>query len=384
MTPQRHNRDSAIRKDMNQYPIAESYTAVQPGTETGKHCAYNQTRQRFLSADVDAADFSMVSLDARLPGLAPNSGAGLWLIPFRGISPTSVRIPVDLIYLDRNCTVIDTVESFPLSGVSSSRQPSTSVLVLPADALRSTETQPGDQLILCSPNEMKRHLQRLADTQQVEQAAAPLKEAPGRGNAGRVLQWEDRSRLMHLVEMVPAHEELPAEPMPLVAEPQESEIPAPAEAVEAAAPVETIETAQKNVKPQKSWLKRLLSPDPPEPRKAARESLPGLAAHFFTGGAPVAHAVRDISLTGMYVFTTERWYLGTMVRMTLTDRHEPTVERSITLNATVIRWGNDGVGLRFVLHNGKGQRQRQEDGMSAGADSMQVAQFLERLRGAKA
>ena len=38
-------------------------------------------------------------------------------------------------------------------------------------------------------------------------------------------------------------------------------------------------------------------------------------------------------------------------------------ERSITLNATVIRWGNDGVGLKFVLHNGKGRRQAQADGV---------------------
>ncbi len=130
----------------------------------------------------------------------------------------------------------------------------------------------------------------------------------------------------------------------------------------------------------KSWLQRLLFPEPTERRKAPREALPGLAAYFFTGGIPVAHDVRDISLTGIYVFTTERWYPGTVVRMTLTDCPEPTVERSITLNATVVRWGNDGVGLEFALHNGTDRRQGQADGMADGVDRMQVDRFIQRLK----
>jgi hypothetical protein len=93
----------------------------------------------------------------------------------------------------------------------------------------------------------------------------------------------------------------------------------------------------------------------------------------------VGHGVKDISLTGMYVVTSERWYPGTMVRMTLTDRHEPTIERSITLNATVMRWGNDGVGLRFVLQNPK--ESSGYNGTAETADIYLVAQFLDRLRG---
>jgi len=40
---------------------------------------------------------------------------------------------------------------------------------------------------------------------------------------------------------------------------------------------------------------------------------------------------------GSALVATERWYLGTVVRLTLTDRLDPTVDRSITLNATVVR-----------------------------------------------
>jgi hypothetical protein len=105
----------------------------------------------------------------------------------------------------------------------------------------------------------------------------------------------------------------------------------------------------------------------------------GLAAHFFTGGIPEVHHVRDISPTGIYVLTTERWYLGTIVRLTLTDCRKPTIERSLTVNATVVRWGSDGVGLEFVVHNAKDRRQRQADGADD-VDRMQINSFIQRLR----
>jgi hypothetical protein len=181
--------------------------------------------------------------------------------------------------------------------------------------------------------------------------------------------WEDRFKAKDPAVEVPTPNPAPVE-VP-IAEPP-SLLPTVQDPVAA-------EPAEKNIKPAKSWLQRLLSPDPPDARKAARESMSGLSAFFFTGGAPVEHGVRDISPTGMYVLTEERWYPGTVVRMTLTDRMETSVERSITLNASVVRWGNDGVGLRFVLQNSNDRRQV-ADAMSAAADKAQVNQFLQRLK----
>jgi hypothetical protein len=104
----------------------------------------------------------------------------------------------------------------------------------------------------------------------------------------------------------------------------------------------------------------------------------GLAAYFWTGGAPLEHAVRDISPSGIYVLTDERWYPGTVVRMTLTDRREPTAERSITVNASVRRWGNDGVGLQFVMQDdGHGLL---ADGAVQGVDKEQIEQFLQQFK----
>jgi hypothetical protein len=322
------------------------------------------TRERFLGVEIDAGDFTVASLDDQIPKLAPRSGAGLWLLPFRGISATSVHVPLDLVYLDRSCTVIDVVESFPIFRVSASSPPAASVLVLPSHSIESTETQPGDELIVCAPEEMRRRLERLSSSSgaaPAEQDAAPWREEPVRSGAPKLLQWEDRSRLKRPDEDRPSEDRSSVQPLQGTA---------------------LVEPEKKEIKPAKSWWKRLLSPDPPQPRKAARESFSGLTAYFWTGGAPVQHTIQDISPTGLYVVTDERWYPGTVVRMTLTDSKQPTVERSMTVNAVSMRWGNDGVGLQFVFQDGK-DLGRGLDHVVGGITKKQLDQFLQPFRDSK-
>jgi len=465
MIRRRHRFDSAILKVANERVPVETADAVDHHVNPGKYCAYNQTRERFIGSQIDAEDISIANLDTRLPALEQRSGEGLWLVPFRGISATSVRIPVDLVYLDQDCAVLDTVESFPIFSVSASSLAPASVLVLPADTIRTTGTHPGDRLILCAPAEMKQRLQRLASPDvedapvaETEKAAVPTLEESVHGGTGRLLHWEDHSKLKNpgaespaadgaqakILEEEPTQqkiaEELPQqkiadqgtaqEKVPDVAqakileeEPAQQktaeELPqqkiadkgtAQEKVPEVARTSETVhegnrvlevasvelkpsapeppkaaahESEEKSAKPARSWLQRWLNPEPTQPRKAQRESVSGLTAYFFTGGAPVAHAVRDISTSGMYVFTHERWYPGTVVRMTLTDRQQPTAEHSITVNMAVMRFGDDGVGLQFVTRPDPSRRGRQaapRDMLAGAADEFQIAQFLQRFR----
>jgi len=465
MIRRRHRFDSAILKVANERVPVETADAVDHHVNPGKYCAYNQTRERFIGSQIDAEDISIANLDTRLPALEQRSGEGLWLVPFRGISATSVRIPVDLVYLDQDCAVLDTVESFPIFSVSASSLAPASVLVLPADTIRTTGTHPGDRLILCAPAEMKQRLQRLASPDvedapvaETEKAAVPTLEESVHGGTGRLLHWEDHSKLKNpgaespaadgaqakILEEEPTQqkiaEELPQqkiadqgtaqEKVPDVAqakileeEPAQQKIAeelpqqkiadqgtAQEKVPEVARTSETVhegnrvlevasvelkpsapeppkaaahESEEKSAKPARSWLQRWLNPEPTQPRKAQRESVSGLTAYFFTGGAPVAHAVRDISTSGMYVFTHERWYPGTVVRMTLTDRQQPTAEHSITVNMAVMRFGDDGVGLQFVTRPDPSRRGRQaapRDMLAGAADEFQIAQFLQRFR----
>ena len=336
--------------------------------ESRQHCAYNQTKGCFLGLDVVAGDFSGAGLNDWTSVLTPNSGAGLWMVPFRGIPATSVRVPLDLVYLDEDCRVIDEVEFFPSFRVSPSSPPAASVLVLPTHSIYSSQTHPGDQLMLCAVEEMTWRLEQLSSASGVAgalpravQDSSQFRQEPS-WNPGPVLVQSGGPALLQAED--PYTEQRP-----------ESH--------------ETYEKVfiepQKSIRPQRSWLQRWLSPDPPDLRKAPREPAPGLAVYFWTGGVPQAHRIRDISANGLYVVTAERWYPGTQVRMTLTktDGDEEPAERSITVEAKAVRWGNDGVGLQFVLQNAQKLRGEQSSPFG-GVDSKQLNQFLKRFGAAAA
>jgi uncharacterized protein len=345
---------------------------------TGKYCAYNQTRGRFLCANVEVVDFFTTCLDARLLGLTPSSGAGLWIVPIQNISPTNVRVPLDLIYLDDNVGVLDAVESFPLFLSTASIRSATSILALPAQTVGSTGTQPGDQLILCAPEEMKKRLQQMSDTTVKSwyeqspasiQGAALLNDRLNQKAVVNVLSWVDRSNLNPSSDIAPA----PSEIAPTITAPAATTAPPPPD--HAPAP-------RWKATASKSWLQRMLLSEPADPRKAERLALPWLVAYFFTGARPVAQDIRDISATGVFVLTKDRWYPGTVVRMTLTDKRNPTAARSLTINAEVMRAADDGVGFQFVLKDGKDSRHASASGVDRQAQGVyraEVEQFLRRV-----
>ncbi len=95
------------------------------------------------------------------------------------------------------------------------------------------------------------------------------------------------------------------------------------------------------------FLKNLLSQ---EHRRAGRRVIAGLVAYYWDGGQPTAHNVKDISLTGLYMLTQDRWYPGTVLRLTLqeTDQTIAPSDRWIIVHAKVVRQGTDGVGLVFA------------------------------------
>ena len=142
-----------------------------------------------------------------------------------------------------------------------------------------------------------------------------------------------------------------------------------------------------NLSPANSWWQQWLFPHPPDHRCAPRIVVPGLIAHFFTGGVPVVHWIRDISWTGMYVKTAERWYPGTVVVMTLSDSIRPVHGHSITVNTRVVRSGSDGVGVQLLLETDRDLRLGRVpliDGLVNSVNRRQFHQFLECVRTGRA
>jgi hypothetical protein len=256
---------------------------------------------------------------------------------------------LDLIYLDEECRVIEAVESYPTFLASPSRPRAASVLVLPAHSIYSSQTQMGDQLVLCVAEEMEARLEKLSaapEDPETVQGAVLLREQP---------LWSGG----------PGHLELK------VVEGEVGGMKPQAHEMSLIAP------GVKAVRPPKNWLERWWSPDP---RKAPREASPGLAAYYWNGAAPKAYAVRDVSVTGLYLETEERWYPGTLVLMTLrrTNVGEEVAERAISVMSRAVRWGDDGVGLQFVLPEDQNLRKEKKMNLD-GANKKELKRFLQQL-----
>jgi Flp pilus assembly protein TadG len=134
--------------------------------------------------------------------------------------------------------------------------------------------------------------------------------------------------------------------------------------------------------PMKEWFKSRSQ----ERREAERKDVPEVVAHYWDGGAPAAHTIRDLSECGLYVVTEQRWYPGTIVTMTLQrkDSFEGEADRSITVKSKVVRAGEDGVALVFVpeengmKHAANGASNGNGHFVTAGKKA--ISKWLQRLR----
>jgi hypothetical protein len=90
---------------------------------------------------------------------------------------------------------------------------------------------------------------------------------------------------------------------------------------------------------------------PSERKRAERRPLPGLAAYHWEGLVPKLDRVRNISATGVYLQTPDRWEPGEIVTLTLQREGPPHMgfDHCVRLRTKAVRWGDDGVGLIFDL-----------------------------------
>lgn len=133
--------------------------------EKQTYCVYNQTRECFLCLGVIPADTMFSRLKGLIGKLKLKLDEGLWVVPSQGIHTLGVLFPLDLIYLDENQKVIHAIEHFPRFRIAPLRIQAASVLELPTHTIYSSQTQTGDQLIICAVDEIESRLKRGAVAQ---------------------------------------------------------------------------------------------------------------------------------------------------------------------------------------------------------------------------
>jgi len=105
----------------------------------------------------------------------------------------------------------------------------------------------------------------------------------------------------------------------------------------------------------KQWL---LQEKEQLPWRAPRSTKPEILVYYWDGSAPEGRHLRDVSESGAYIYTPERWYIGTIIRIILQGYPTVMLEDGTTaptastcIPARVVRHGPDGVAVEFVFQN---------------------------------
>jgi uncharacterized membrane protein (UPF0127 family) len=85
-------------------------------------------------------------------------------VPSNGVHTLGVLFRLDLIYLNESQEVIEVIEFFPRFRIAPLRIRAASVLELPQHTIYSSQTQKGDRLLICTPEEMEVRLLALTSS----------------------------------------------------------------------------------------------------------------------------------------------------------------------------------------------------------------------------
>lgn len=257
--------------------------------ERQKYCVYNQNSECFLSLGATLADDALGYLGRMFRNRGPRaSDEGQWVLEPKPIHTLRLFSPRDLVILDAQLRVLEVIESWPSLRFVPLREEAASMLTLPVHTIYSSQTQLGHRLIICLPEEMK---ERLRNGSSIS-GSIPEMDAPG----GRV------------------------EPSP----------------------------APGAFGQNRSTFTGLSAPLAGQ--KPGRPEEPRLVAYDAKDSGLKMYSVREVSGTGLFLATQERWPLETEIALTLQrmDGVSDSLLPAITVEMRVDRWGEDGMGFTFV------------------------------------
>lgn len=110
--------------------------------------AFNRTKGAYLATELSVAGTHWT----RFVGLMAlnvhefTTGRGLWITPSHGVHTLAMRFPIDVLYLDKEGVVVHAQRELKPWRVAPVRRQAASVLELPPDTLRATQTAIGDRI----------------------------------------------------------------------------------------------------------------------------------------------------------------------------------------------------------------------------------------------
>lgn len=107
---------------------------------------YNATKGQWVATDVAVASTFWSRLIGLLGRPSLPEGAGLLITPCDSIHTFGMRFPIDAVFLDRGYRVVRVVDRLKPFRVVLPVAGAISVIELPAETARRTQTECGDQL----------------------------------------------------------------------------------------------------------------------------------------------------------------------------------------------------------------------------------------------
>jgi len=138
------------------------------GMQRTRYCVYNQTSECFLSLGVTHHDHALARWKGILEGRAPRYDEGNWMRRPKGRHLFRLFASRDLIFLDDQHRVVEAIQSFPPLRIAPIIPNVASVLVLPVRTIDSSQTQAGNQLVICVAEEMEFRLRSTPDGEKTE------------------------------------------------------------------------------------------------------------------------------------------------------------------------------------------------------------------------
>jgi hypothetical protein len=262
------------------------------------YCVYNQTNECFLSLGATLGGRPFMRLKQRLNIGRRRADEGSWFKPYDRRRALTLFTTRDLIYLDAKQRVVHVVEANAGLRVVPPHPDAVSLLALPVHTISSSQTKPGNQLLICAPTEMERKLRKLFE--------------PNRNTS----QQTAATHSTHPIHSFMAQ----AEGQP---------------------------SAQASVESTRG----LTVPVVTVPIQRNKHASTSPAASCADGGELALHAIRDLSATGLYLVTRDRWPIGAEINMNLQPGGGIVADDSvspITVRMRVTSWGSDGVSLEFA------------------------------------
>ena len=303
---------------------------------------YNRSQDSLLRLAVYPVETTKEPLKRVVERLAMRDGSGLWMRHYRGIPQVPGVPPLDLVYLDDDNRVVQEVDSYPRLQERSLNPRVTSALVLPAHTVFASQVEPGDALVIASQEEIDRLIGALPGGHRRSSGSK-------RGTGHTPSQVDD-----HAGQVRSAIRQLKGSGVQAPERPPDSRM---------------------------ARLLQWLSQSPADRQRMHRYPLPALVAYHWMNTGPAVYHVGDMSGTGCYLLTEERPAPGTVILMTLqrTGADGESLGESIVVQAVVIRWGPDGVGMKFHPAKSADGRRAQHT-MAPGASKQELDAFLKRLR----